>query len=229
MRPLRSDSPGGSASVAPAGHPGPAELRRIEALIAQGEGSVRALCAAAELGLACQLREAILSSCASTDAKVRSKAVLMLGQLSTGGHGQCGGEASSILSAALGDTDARVRANAIEAIEQSGSREFDVVLRARACHGQSRERANAIKALAGVRPEDADGELIKMLSDRRDAHRLSALWLVEKRRAAHFVEEVARMARDEINVRVRGQAAITLRSILRRMLSSDRQAGWRAA
>src|SRR5690606_30565427 len=90
----------------------PQELERLKRLLVAGtpQETIKALCVASELGIAQKLREEIWSCCQHQDAKVRSKAVLMLGELLSGARDA---EADRRLEAALVDADDRVRANAI--------------------------------------------------------------------------------------------------------------------
>ena len=100
---------------------------------------------------------------------------------------------------------------------------FAHALQELARHGENRERANAIKAISGLRAGDPEPHLLDMLHDRRDAHRLSGLWVVDRRRLEQFIEQVAHIARSDANVRVRGRAAAMLQQMLRRMLHNRRE------
>lgn len=224
MHPPRSNAGDGLAPVVPiAGLPGPQEVKRLASLISQGKPAevVSALGVAAELGVTGQLSDAVLHCCASCDVRVRAKATMLLGGLPQGEQGGTG-PVSAILHSALGDADHRVRASAIETVERLGWECFDEILEARSRHGHQRERANAIKALLGRGASEARQQLVEMLLDRRDGHRLSALWVVETRRMSELVEQVARIARSDANVRVRNAASFVLREILRQMLGARR-------
>src|SRR5687768_2127657 len=100
----------------------PLELIRLKRQVLAGPAAetIRALCVISELGLADQVREAIWACYDHSDAKVRSKAVLMLGELLAAGQDD---EAERRLELALVDADDRVRANAIEVLERTGRTE----------------------------------------------------------------------------------------------------------
>lgn len=187
----------------------PAELIRLKKMLYEGtaEHVIEALTAASDQGLATQLREAIWECCEHADAKVRSKAVLMLGDLLSDGQDD---EADRRLEAALVDADDRVRANAIEVLERTGRRELHALLEARSRLGRNRERANAIKAMANLRLADPQRPLFDMLRDGRDSHRLSALWAVEQTGQWKLLEEVVRLSSHDGNARVRRSALTTV-------------------
>ena len=194
----------------------PLELTRLkrQALAGPAAETVRALCVISELGLADQLRETIWACYDHADAKVRSKAVLMLGELLAAGQDD---EAERRLELALVDVDDRVRANAIEVLERTGRRELVALLEARSRLGRNRERANAIKALSSMRLSDPQRPLFDMLRDRRDPHRLSALWAVEHTGQWKLLEEIAKLARHDTNVRVRQSAISTVQRMAQKM------------
>ncbi len=194
----------------------PHELVRLKRVLMTGSADerVEALCIVADLGLSGHVREAIWTCCEHADSKVRSKAVLMLGDLLTEGTDD---EAGRLLDGALIDVDDRVRANAVEVLERSKRKDVAALLEARSRVGRNRERANAIKAMASLHLSDPREPLFAMLRDRRDAHRLSALWAVEQTGQWKLLEEIARLARHDANVRVRHSAQITVHRMARRM------------
>lgn len=117
----------GSLSIPPAALP--PQAARLRQVIAAGTTHqiVQALCATADLNLTATLDEEIRLCCEHPDARVRSKAVLMLGDLLAGGTDV---EAAHRLDEALVDADDRVRANAIEVLERTGRRELSELLEA---------------------------------------------------------------------------------------------------
>ncbi len=194
----------------------PQELARLKRLLVSGtpNEAIKALCVASELGIAQQVRDEIRQLCEHGDAKVRSKAVLMIGELLAEGRDA---EAEQRLEAALVDADDRVRANAIEVLERTGRRELASLLEARSRLGRNRERANAIRAMARMRLADPQRPLFDMLRDRRDPHRLSALWAVEQTGQWKLLEEVVRLARSDSNSRVRRYALGTVQRMAEQM------------
>ena len=180
------------------------------------EKAVKAMQMAHELGLLESLRGAILPMCAHPNSRVRSKAVMLLGEFPQG-------VAEVLVEKAVRDSDARVRANAIEVMEQviervadgaagSSNDKFVPVLSERARSGANRERANAIKALHQMRVGTATAQLIGMLRDTRGDHRISALWVLRRVGLWRLLSEVARLARDDEEVRVRRYAAAVLQT-----------------
>ena len=194
----------------------PFELVRLKRQLLLGTAgeTIQALSVVSDLRLARHVREVIWGCCGHVDAKVRSKAVLMLGDLLIEGQDD---QAERLLEAALVDDDDRVRANAVEVLERTQNRQLSSLLEARSRLGRNRERANSIKAMATMRLCDPERSLFDMLRDRRDAHRLSALWAVEQTGQWKLLEEVARLARHDTNVRVRRSAEATVPRMARKM------------
>jgi hypothetical protein len=157
-----------------------------------------------ELKLAGDFREQIIPLCSHAHPKVRSKAVSVLGDTPAAAP-------DVLLEKVINDTDARVRANAIEVIESRGAQEFVPLLAQRARAGQNRERANAIKALSSMRVGTASSQLVNMLRDPRSEHRISALWALRQVGWWQLVQEVAAIARSDANLRVRRYALGVLR------------------
>lgn len=194
----------------------PFELVRLKRQLVLGSAAeiIAALGVVSDLRLSRHVREAIWSSCEHVDPKIRSKAVLMLGDLLLEGQDD---EADRLLEQALVDADDRVRANAVEVLERTQKNQLASLLEARSRLGRNRERANAIKAMASMRLCDPEKPLFDMLRDRRDPHRLSALWAVEQTGQWKLLEEIARLARHDTNVRVSTSAEATVQRMARRM------------
>lgn len=169
------------------------------------EQRVKALQIARELDLIEPLKAHILPLCTHANPRVRSKAVMVLGAV--------GAAAVDVLiEKVASDKDARVRSNAIEVMEQRGSTKFVPLLTERARLGTNRERANAIKALHSMKVGIAAAQLLQMLRDDRPEHRISALWALRKVGWWRLVSEVARVAREDTNLKVRQYAMAVLQS-----------------
>lgn len=171
---------------------------------------LRALAMVAEAQLAPTVRDAIFECCRFDEAKVRSKAVLLLQYIPAGSADE---RLDALLDEALVDADPRVRANAIEVLERTGRRELRPLLEARSRLGRNRERANAIRALATLGLSDSRNGLFDMLRDTREAHRLSAVWAVEETGQWKLLDEVVRLARADTNLKVRRNALASVRRI----------------
>ena len=90
-----------------------------------------------------------------------------------------------LLVAALQDTDTRVQANAVEAIERRDVRSVDKEIEQFTSSDNNRVRANAIKAQLNWRVESARVAIREMLTDDRPNHRRSALWVSQQFEEGH--------------------------------------------
>ena len=190
---------------------------RLNLLRGPLDSRLRALRMTGEVGAAVTLREGIYACCCSPEARLRSKAVLCLGEIVSAVNDEA---AQSRLDAALADGDARVRANAVEVLEKTGRRDVLPLLRARARLGRNRERANAIRATQALGLGEAgavDDALFEMLRDAREPHRLSAVWAVEQTGRWGLLDEVVRLARTDPDLAVRRGAVASVRRVAERM------------
>ncbi len=83
------------------------------------------------------------------------------------------------LLTALSDEDNRVRANAIEALERTATRETSTEISRFVWDENNRVRANAIKALLHWKVASAQQAIDEMLADARPQHRTSAQWVAD--------------------------------------------------
>ena len=148
--------------------------------------------------------ERILKCAVDQDRFVRSTAVKALAQIDSPGS-------EALLSGALADADSRVRANAIEAMEESAAPTRVVKIAPSLRDPEHRVRAAAIKALLKLRVREAADSLLRMLHESSRAHRMSALWVVEKYGLAEIVNHVADLARNDPDRAVRKRAQRLLR------------------
>ncbi|HVT87224.1 MAG TPA: HEAT repeat domain-containing protein [Tepidisphaeraceae bacterium] len=167
---------------------------------------IKAMQVVHELGLVEGMRHAIEPLCSHPHAKVRSKAVMLIGEVSQI-------SSDTILDKVLNDTDPRVRANAIEVLETKRSTEYVPLLAQRARSSHNRERANAIKAMNHLRVSAASTQLMVMLKDGRPEHRISALWALRQIGWWQLLKEVGRIAKEDDNLRVRRYALGVLRGV----------------
>ena len=179
------------------------------------EQRVRAMAVIQDLQLAERFRDALLASCLHTNSKVRSKAVSLLIALPAE-------PGDNVLERALADADPRVRANAIEVIDAQKSPQFVPLLADRARIGQNRERANAIKALHGMKIDGATNHLQLMLSDPRAEHRISALWALRQTGLWSLLAYVGAIAQRDDNLRVRRYAVAMLKSVMEQVAAAQR-------
>lgn len=174
------------------------------------EQRLKAMQIAQELDAGEALRPAILQMCVDPNAKLRSKAVCMLGEMPAEGP-------DLLLDRVLQDSDPRVRANAIEVLESRQKMEYLPLLAQRARAANSRERGNAIKALHRMKVKQAGTSLLHMLRDERSEHRISALWTLKQIGWWQLLNEVGNLAKSDTNLRVRRYALGVLRGVAETM------------
>jgi HEAT repeat protein len=185
------------------------------------EQRVKAMQIVQELGLAEPLRNVLIPLCTHANARVRSKAVSVLGEGSTAATIAPG----LLLDRIANDPDPRVRANAIEVLESSASEDALPLLSARARSAHGRERANAIKAMNRISAATASAALLQMLRDERADHRISALWALRQMGTWQLLGEVGRIAKEDANLRVRRYALSVIKSVAERVQSERARAG----
>jgi hypothetical protein len=195
----------------------PQRLRR-RAAAGPVEQRLKAMVMIHELGLAETLRDVVLQLCQDPDARVRSKAVLVAGELT-------GATPDALVDRLLKDADARVRANTIEVLEAKNDVRFVPVLADRARTATNRERANAIKALCRMRVQTVSGQLFTMLKDGRPEHRISAMWALRQIGWWQLLGEVGRLAKADDDLRVRRYALGVLRNVAEMAAARDGPAG----
>jgi HEAT repeat protein len=161
-----------------------------------------------ELGLGELLRPVVLQACSDPNAKLRSKAIALLGEM-----GSVPPEV--VLERVLNDTDPRVRANAIELLEAQKKTQYLPLIaqRARSATAGNRERANAIKAMHHMKVKNANVALMGMLGDERAEHRISGLWALKAIGWWQLLNQVGKLAKDDQNLRVRRYALNVLKGV----------------
>jgi HEAT repeat protein len=163
-----------------------------------------------ELGLGELVKPALVTMCGDPNAKLRSKAVSILGELDSV-------PPELLMDRLINDSDARVRANAIEVLETRQKTDYLPMLAQRARSAHNRERANAIKALHKMKVKNASGALLLMLKDNRAEHRISALWALKAIGWWQLLNEVGRLAKQDDNLRVRRYALGVLKNVAEMM------------
>lgn len=204
----------------------PDALDRLRRHLASGppEQRIRAMQIVQELELAATFSQELVDLCAHSSPRVRSKAVMIAGQ-APGMTESDRRRLEAIVERAASDPDARVRANAIEVMESRGPGKYVEVLIDRARSGQNRERANAIKALNKMNSGAVGKHLLAMLRDPRPEHRISAMWLLRRIAWWKLVSEVARLAREDDQGRVRRYALGVLQTAVGDLQNAKRRAG----
>ena len=198
----------------------PDATKRLHRRLAAGpvEQRVKALQMVHELGLAETLKEPVLQLCRDPDPRLRSKAVLVAGEIAAV-------TPDLLVERLLNDGDARVRANMIEVPEAKADPRFVPVLAERARSAANRERANAIKALHRMRVSTVSGQLFGMLRDGRAEHRVSAMWVLRQIGWWQLLGEVGRIAKADDDIRVRRYALNVLKGVAELAATARGQAG----
>ncbi|MFG0292889.1 MAG: HEAT repeat domain-containing protein [Phycisphaerales bacterium JB050] len=146
----------------------------------------------------------------ASDPRCRASATRLLGE--SGDDVEGAERAFRTLAELLGDSDHRVRANAIEAI--SRLRGASIRLDRFASDPVARVRANAIRhacSLLEAKQQSESSEfgmmhLDAMLRDDRSGHRLSAVWVTSVVRPVELAGPIAQMAREDADPTVRSRA-----------------------
>ena len=166
----------------------------------------RALEVVHTFGLERKLAERICGLAYDPDPMVRSRAVSMLARLP-------GPTASRILRTAMDDQDERVQANAIEALEALDSEDRLRWTESKLESPSNRVRANAVKSLLCAELHRAGEALLDMLEGPSPAHRLSALWVVERLKLRAVGRRLVYLSRNDPDPRVRRRAERVLRGL----------------
>ncbi len=120
-------------------------------------------------------------------------------------------EARTALARCLADRDARVQANAVEALSRNSDDASIVLDKIDSPH--NRVRANAIKWLLEAKHPQALSALTSMLTDVRPPHRISALWVVQSLQYIIAMSLVERIGLQDVDPKVRARAATVLRAL----------------
>jgi HEAT repeat protein len=127
------------------------------------------------------------------------------------------------VEAMLEHDDARVRANAVEALGLSGVKRQGDRLEQMSEEDAGRPRANALGEL--IRTNGASAGTVegvrRMLHDEQVNQRISALWLVETLGIGSVLADVSEMMLSDQDVQVRTRAARTVQSLFDQMKKSD--------
>ncbi|MGP1310335.1 MAG: HEAT repeat domain-containing protein [Phycisphaerales bacterium] len=192
-------------------------LRRI----VRGEAGSRvtALRIAQRLSLAKRAELEILGAAADGDPRVAATAAGVLAEIDSR-------SATDALERLVEHSDRRVRANAIEALGEQ--RPLHPLVEVKLAAVTARERANAVRSALLAMPghgralEAADGML---RGD--DGMRRSALWAIERSRAAELAPMVARVVREAGDEHTLRRAKAAARMLLAVMRPADQSEGAR--
>lgn len=179
-------------------------VARLEAFLVSGgrDAQLAAIGIARRLRVVADLETALVGCLAGADRHVASAAVMALADGDATQSQRVGA-----LRRALDHDDARVAANAVEAlarIDAATIDDRDDLLASR----ENRVRANAVRAR--VRRQPLSECLPAMLADPDPRHRVSAVWVAARSRAPHVRRDLGRLARADrfLEIRTRAEAAL---------------------
>lgn len=197
---------GQARGEAPAPPPRNDWLVFLRAKLASGQPAdrSRALTLIQRDGLLAALHEQVMRLAHDADSIVRAKAVQMLPQAPSAAAGR-------VAKLATLDSDPRVQANAVEALDR-----MDVGDRAGATlpkleSSNNRVRANAVKSLLRLELAQAAEALLAMLEDASTAHRLSGIWVIEQLELRSLTERLQDLCDHDPALAVRRKCAGVLR------------------
>lgn len=203
------------------GDPGPLLRSALAAPLAADRA--RALRLIRAMQCAPPYQDQIFQRARDTDPLVRSLAVAVLPEIG-------GASATRILRSLLNDPDPRVQANAIESLGRMRDNHGLELAGDKLASRHARVRANAIKALLSMELASAGETLLDMLADDSSAHRLSALWVVERMDIRAVIDQVTKICLSDPDVRLRRRAARVLEALGASARSSSAitaEADWR--
>ena len=167
----------------------------------------RALRLVRQIGYVREVEEQIYRLAHDPDPMVRSAAIGCLQQLP-------GVTTNRILRGALGDSDARVQADAVEALDTLDVQDRVALTRPKLESMNNRVRANAVKSLLRTELQQAGETLLDMLDHTSRSHRLSALWVVSRLGLGGVVHRIETMSQSDPDEQVRRRAARVLEELV---------------
>lgn len=186
----------------------------------RAENRLRAVSMIRALGLADRFAAELIDRLEDVDGKVASSAAAALG--SAGATEQM----ISALGKVLDHPDDRVRSNAIESLRRLGRLECSEPRLLRlAREGGNRSRATALWAMLQQPTEQSMAAMAAMLNDPRPAHRLSALWVVNRTRPLALIRRVTDLARRDPEIAVRRAARRITQGLLNELPTGRRALG----
>jgi hypothetical protein len=184
--------------------------------IGRHDSRLAAIALARRLRLCSALQNQLATAAACTDAKVASAAVAAIGDVRELTR-------TDALRAALRHSDARVRANAVEALYAAGDHGLAAIAEPFAATRENRVRANTVLGLIRTeRPRGLD-HLQRMLLDIDPMHRVSAIWAARRGRAVELRSQLQRLATDDAALEIRTRAAAARRLLGETIASTARE------
>jgi hypothetical protein len=160
---------------------------------------LRALTMIREKKLTGEFAEQVHHAAHDADPTIRSLAVAMLVDLP-------GATTLRILRAASEDADGRVQANAIETLDRLNVSQRASSTQPKLNARNNRVRANAVHSLLRLELREAGHALLDMLQDPSPAHRISALWVIERLGLSPVRMRIEELGQSDPDPRVRERA-----------------------
>lgn len=146
-----------------------------------------------------ELSQRLSRSASDPNSVVRSLAVANLALMP-------GALSERLLRVAIHDSDVRVQANAIEALDRLDVADRVALTVPKLTASNSRVRATAVKSLLRSDVARAATALTEMLQDESPAQRLSGLWVIERMHSVSLLAFVEKLAKRDSDPRVRRRA-----------------------
>jgi HEAT repeat protein len=194
--------------------------RLAEAAVSDAEASSlgdagRILQILAEISDGTRILPSLMRLLRNANPYLRSKAVLLIGR---------GSHSVKWVRHRLGEADARVRANAVEALWGVDSAEARELLRFAASDGNNRVAGNALLGLYWLGDCTVIAELVKMAGHASSSFRLSAAWAMGETGDPRFSEVLGKMLADaNAGVRKRAFAAVSQIKLAAAQLAQNRE------
>jgi HEAT repeat protein len=194
--------------------------RLAEAAVSDAEASSlgdagRILQILAEISDGTRILPSLMRLLRNANPYLRSKAVLLIGR---------GSHSVKWVRHRLGEADARVRANAVEALWGVDSAEARELLRFAASDGNNRVAGNALLGLYWLGDCTVIAELVKMAGHASSSFRLSAAWAMGETGDPRFSEVLGKMLADvNAGVRKRAFAAVSQVKLAAAQLAQNRE------
>ncbi len=184
------------------------QLIQAKLLLADVAGRGQLLKIVRLLGLAGAMSENLFKLAGDPEPLNRSQAVALMAELD-------GPTARRVVRRALYDPDARVQSNAVEALDRLGIADDNRIVVEKLSSPNHRVRATAAAVLLKHEAHEAAETVLDMLDAESQAHRISALWVVERMNLGSLIKKIEEMAHDDPEERVRRRADRVFKTILR--------------
>src|SRR4051794_13854555 len=172
-----------------------------------------------EVGDASRMMSSMLRLLRHPNPYLRSKAVKVVGR---------GSKSAKWVRQRMNEPDARIRANAIEALWSVDTAEARILLHSATSEGNNRVAANAMLGLYYLGESSILAELVHMAQHESGLFRASAAWAMGETGDLRFSEHLRRML-SESDAMVRKRALTALGKLKSANIPSPNSSGWNVA